>query len=130
MSLRPLSQSIEKSAVFSRLGLTDQIYTLMLDEAALGRDRLSSNPANLTPQSRVDTRVQQPYRWDQLSETAKHREILYIVNVASASTRPYFDRGRYNTHVNEENWVARWFLWHSFRYRDNRDHKAQANGGK
>lgn len=102
----------------------------MQDEAALGRDRLSTNPANLTPQSKGDARVQQPYRWDQLSETAKHQEILYIANVSSAYTRPYFDKGRYSTHVNEENWVARWFLWHSFRYRDNRDNKAQANGGK
>lgn len=25
--------------------------------------------------------------------------------------------GRYMTNVNEENWVARWYLWHSFRYR-------------
>ncbi|CAN9132475.1 unnamed protein product [Alternaria sp. RS040] len=24
--------------------------------------------------------------------------------------------GRYWTQVNEENWVARWYLWHSFRY--------------
>ncbi|KAF1931460.1 uncharacterized protein M421DRAFT_418088 [Didymella exigua CBS 183.55] len=39
--------------------------------------------------------------------------------------------GRYMTNVNEENWVARWYLWHSFRYRDNRDNRARgtANNG-
>lgn len=128
-NLPPLSQSSEKSVIFARLGLTDHIYRLMLDEAAIGKDRLSKNPRNLTPQSLADPRVQQPYKWDQLSETAKHQEILQIANRASAYTRPYFDRGRYHTQVTEENWVVRWFLWHSFRYRDNRDTKAQASGG-
>ncbi|CAN9084252.1 unnamed protein product [Alternaria alternata] len=37
--------------------------------------------------------------------------------------------GRYWTQVNEENWVARWYLWHSFRYRDNRPRERAAPGG-
>jgi hypothetical protein len=58
-----------------------------------------------------------PYKWDELSETAKHREILTIVHNATTHTRPYYAMGRYQTSVNEENWVARWYLWHTFRYR-------------
>jgi hypothetical protein len=58
-----------------------------------------------------------PYKWDEISETAKHREILTLVNNAAPETRYYYALGRYNTNVNEENWVARWYLWHSFRYR-------------
>jgi hypothetical protein len=90
------------------------------DEAIKARDRLSKDPGSLTPRSRVDAQVQPDYKWDQLSETAKHQAVLNIASNASPSTRPYFDRGRYYTNVCEENWVARWFLWHSFRYRDNR----------
>lgn len=58
-----------------------------------------------------------PYKWDEISETAKHYEILTVVNNAGQQTRPYYVMGRYVTNVNEENWVARWYLWHSFRYR-------------
>jgi hypothetical protein len=58
-----------------------------------------------------------PYKWDEISETAKHREILTLANTAGPDTRYYYDLGRYTTSVNEENWVARWYLWHSFRYR-------------
>jgi hypothetical protein len=48
---------------------------------------------------------------------AKHSEILMLVNKAPPRTKYYYEIGRYQTNVNEENWVARWFLWHSFRYR-------------
>jgi len=40
-----------------------------------------------------------------------------VVRNASDETRKCYDMGRYQTMVNEENWVARWYLWHSFRYR-------------
>lgn len=110
-------------------------------EATAGRDRLSYDPANLTAQSRADVLVRAPYKWDQLSETAKHAEILRIYNMASPYTRYYYDKGRYTTQVYQgvfvdENWAIRWFLWHSFRYRDNRDTRApradssQGFGGK
>jgi hypothetical protein len=78
---------------------------------------LSSNSDNLTDQSRADPAVVEPYRWDEISETAKHLQVLQVVRTASIETQYYYALGRYTTSVNEENWVARWFLWHSFRYR-------------
>nr|GFD54315.1 hypothetical protein [Tanacetum cinerariifolium] len=81
------------------------------------RDRLSRDAQNLTDQSRTDPSVTAPYKWDEISETAKHAGILTVVNNAGPQTRPYYEKGRYMTNVNEENWVARWYLWHSFRYR-------------
>jgi hypothetical protein len=78
---------------------------------------MSKQPANLTDQSRNDPTVTVPYKWDQISETAKHLMILHTVLNAAPETRPYYQAGRYMTNVNEENWVARWYLWHSFRYR-------------
>lgn len=91
--------------------------TTFQDDAQVARDRLSTSRHNLTEQSRVNPAVQPPFKWDQISETAKHREILAIVAGASPQTGPYYTYGRYQTNVNEENWVARWYLWHSFRYR-------------
>ena len=78
---------------------------------------MSKNPLNLTDQSRANPFVETPYKWDEISETAKHAQILTIVDAARPETGPYYQVGRYMTNVNEENWVARWYLWHSFRYR-------------
>lgn len=36
-------------------------------------------------------------------------------------TRLYYEQGQHWSGANEENWVIRWFLWHVFRYRDNRN---------
>ncbi|KAF1952519.1 hypothetical protein CC80DRAFT_377541, partial [Byssothecium circinans] len=65
-------------------------------------------------------RPQTPYKWDELQETARHAEILNIVATAGRYTRPYYAMGRYVRGSEQENWVAQWFLWHCFRYRDNR----------
>ncbi|KAF2020662.1 hypothetical protein BU24DRAFT_416342 [Aaosphaeria arxii CBS 175.79] len=130
MSLPPLAQSADKATLFARLGLTDHIHKMMLQEAAEARDRLSKDSGNLTDQSRANPYVQQPYKWDELSETAKHREILRIALEASPQTRPYFDKGRFFTSVGEENWATRWYLWHSFRYRDNRDNRGRGVAGR
>lgn len=131
----PLPQSADKSAICARLGLSDRIHKLLLvriqirperkllihlsaqKEAEIARDALSSNPYNLTDQSKTDPSVCEPYRWDEISETAKHSCVLMVVRDACPETRPYYYMGCYRTAVNEENWVARWYLWHSFRYR-------------
>jgi len=123
--LGPLAQSADKSLLFSRLGLTEQAHKLLLGEAQAARDRLSRDERNLTEQSRANSSVTAPFKWDEISETAKHVEILTIVTNAGPQTRPYYEMGRYMTNVNEENWVARWYLWHSFRYRDNRDNRSR-----
>ncbi|KAJ4991904.1 hypothetical protein SVAN01_02499 [Stagonosporopsis vannaccii] len=125
VGLGPLAQSADKSILFARLGLNEQVHKLLLGEAQSARDRLSRDERNLTDQSRADASVTAPYKWDEISETAKHFEILTVVNNAGPHTRPYYNMGRYMTNVNEENWVARWYLWHSFRYRDNRDNRAR-----
>ncbi|RYN35041.1 hypothetical protein AA0119_g1169 [Alternaria tenuissima] len=129
MTLPPLPQSADKSAICARLGLNEHTHKLLLNEAVFARNALSSNYRSLTEQSRADPSVAEPYRWDEISETAKHSEILKIVRDACAETRPYYDMGRYWTQVNEENWVARWYLWHSFRYRDNRPRERAAPSG-
>ncbi|KAF2264664.1 hypothetical protein CC78DRAFT_568140 [Lojkania enalia] len=117
MALQPLVQSTEKKVVMQRLGLNEQYYKMLLQEANEVRDRMSQIPANLAPNREGARR---PYQWNDLSETAKHREIIALSRTNNPYTRPYYDLGwHYNT-VAEENWVARWFLWRSFRYRDNR----------
>ena len=142
--------SASKANVLERLGLSgsygESVYRLMLvrihatvherlslptikDEAGRGRDRVSSDFNNLTSHSQSSPMIQPPYKWDQLTETARHREILNIAARASDYTKPYFQKGSYRTSVAEENWVAQWFMWHCFRYRDNRPRGAGSNLG-
>ncbi len=64
--------------------------------------------------------IQQPNQWDQLSETARHREVLSIAHTDNVHTRPYNQIGRHHKGEVEENWVARWVVWHAFRYCANR----------
>lgn len=78
---------------------------------------MSRDKQNLTDHSKLDSSITAPYKWDEISETAKHAEILTVVANAGPQTMPFYGMGRYMTNVNEENWVARWYLWHSFRYR-------------
>ncbi|KAL6712195.1 hypothetical protein ACN47E_000072 [Coniothyrium glycines] len=120
MTSAPLAQSADKSVLFTRLALNQQTHRMLLDDAERARDRLSNNPVNLTNSSRTDPNIRAPYKWDEISETAKHREMLMIVYNSGQDTRSYYQKGHYVTNVSEENWVARWYLWHSFRYRDNR----------
>lgn len=65
--------------------------------------------------------AQPPFSNSQVSETAVHREILNIYQLARPETKPYYDLGRDTQGLEEENWVIRWLLWHVFRYRDNRN---------
>lgn len=50
-----------------------------------------------------------------------HREILFIYYNARPETKAYYDLGHYVDGGTEENWIIKWFLWHVFRYRDNRN---------
>lgn len=82
---------------------------------------MTASPDSLAPQFRDDPRVEPPYSNAQISESAIHREILRIYQLARRETREIYDLGRDAERVEEENWVIRWMLWHVFRYRDNRN---------
>ncbi|KAL5115867.1 hypothetical protein ACEQ8H_006269 [Pleosporales sp. CAS-2024a] len=117
MSLPPLAQSADKQVLFARLGLDERTHKLLLHEAQRARDSLSTNPHDLSEISKRSPHIRPPYKWDELTETARHRETLNLARNAQPETRPYYEKGSYRTNVADENWVARWYLWHSFRYK-------------
>jgi hypothetical protein len=45
---------------------------------------------------------------------------------ASTDLVPSYELGEYKTNVGRENWVATWYLYRSFRYRDDRSKKRVA----
>ena len=85
----------------------------MEHEATQGRDRLSEGAMSIAASHLT---------WDKVGTTAIWKEKLNIVREASPSTKPYYDMGVFYSGQDGQdldNWVAEWFLWHSFRYRDN-----------
>ena len=91
-------------------------------EAIEGRERMTAQPDCLAMQYRDDPEVEPPYNAAQLSKDAIAREISRIYKSAKAETKAVYDLGRFTDSVgNEENWVIWWMLWHTFRYRDNRN---------
>ncbi|KYG48386.1 hypothetical protein M433DRAFT_35274, partial [Acidomyces richmondensis BFW] len=61
--------------------------------------------------------IEPPYSHAHVTETAIHREIIRIYQLARRETQAVYDLGRDIERVEEENWVIRWMLWHVFRYR-------------
>jgi len=98
-----------------------RLYQLMMEEAAAGRARTVQNRENLTPQSRSDPRIgERPPASNEITETARHREIINVYQTASPDTRVWYDRAVTNDGA-WDNWIIRWCLWHVFRYRDDRN---------
>lgn len=122
-----LAQSENKSKFLERLGISDdteggkKLYAMMKEEAVAGRARMSENPHSLLPQLINDPTLRPPYSNTHISETAMHRETLYIYQTARPDTKAVYDLGHYVEGGTEENWIIKWLLWHVFRYRDNRN---------
>ncbi|KAK5139508.1 hypothetical protein LTR04_003524, partial [Oleoguttula sp. CCFEE 6159] len=66
-------------------------------EAVAGRRRPSGNRDNLATLYRDNRDVRPPYVYDQITETAVHREVLSIFQNVGDLTRPYYDLGKYRT---------------------------------
>lgn len=117
---RYLSPSSKRSDLFRELQFVEgdrtheHIYSCMMAEALQARRHLDSDPSHLAP-SLEGTHVSPPFQYSQLMETSIHVEILAMVRDASPVTQATFQRGVYRKGDNEENWIARWCLWHAFR---------------
>lgn len=131
-----LAQSESKARFFERLGLKEdneyhrRLYAMMKEEAVEGRRRLTEDRTALLPELR-NSGIEPPYSHAHVTETAIHREIIRIYQLARRETQAVYDLGRDIERVEEENWVIRWMLWHVFRYRDNRNRnrRATSSGG-
>jgi len=95
--------------------------TQLQEEAVAGRARITEDSNSLLPALKNDPNIRPPYSVTQISDSAMHRETLYIYRHARPETRAQYDRGHYIEGGKEENWIIKWSLWHVFRYRDNRN---------
>lgn len=122
-----MAQSESKARFFDRLTLSEaekshrDLYDKMKAEATAGWERSKANRDSLLPHLRNDPRVVPPYAYGQIDEDAIQAEVVRIRRDASPETRFIYNVGCDYEGDREENWIIRWLLWHSFRYRDERN---------
>lgn len=62
-----------------------------------------------------------PYDWSDITEKAKYEAMEKLAKSGDAQTSNYWNIAASSTSDNCPNWIARWFLYHKFRYRDGRN---------
>jgi hypothetical protein len=55
-----------------------------------------------------------PYKWDEISDTAKDKKCLEMAEKAPQELVQYYQIGTYRNQAARGNWVARCYLWHNF----------------
>ena len=101
-------------------------FTLSQKETDVIYNWLISDKAHLKENSKRKA----PYDWSDIQERAKDDAMAMIAQRGDQYTAYYWDLG--TSRGNSPNWVAKWFLYHKFRYRDgrNRNQKGEKSHDK
>ncbi|RDW65015.1 hypothetical protein BP6252_10666 [Coleophoma cylindrospora] len=116
--LVPLAMSQTKEDLLRRLDISVATYALMAKEAGRAYKWVTSDTRHLKKHCKRDP----PYDWCDILEKSKDEAIERIANSGDSHTSYYWKLA-----VSTEdcpNWIARWFLYHKFRYRDGRNRNA------
>jgi hypothetical protein len=62
-----------------------------------------------------------PYEWSDVTEKSKSDAMIILARSDDARTAPYWQLANESSSDGCPNWIARWFLYHKFRYRDGRN---------
>lgn len=95
-------------------------FTLSQKETDVIYNWLISDKAHLKENSKRKA----PYDWSDIQERAKDDAMAMIAQRGDQYTAYYWDLGV--SRGNNPNWVAKWFLYHKFRYRDGRNRTQKA----
>jgi hypothetical protein len=68
-----------------------------------------------------------PYDWSDIKENSKDEAMSRIAQSGNPHTQWYWDLAVKTPDC--PNWIARWFLYHKFRYRDGRNRNPAKNSG-
>ncbi|KAK0120369.1 hypothetical protein ONS95_011772 [Cadophora gregata] len=121
--LPSMAMSQTKEDLLKRLDLRPETYALMAKETDVVYDWLVSDKSHMKPNGKKKA----PYDWSDIQERAKDDAIEMIAQRGDQYTAYYWNLGE--SWGNSPNWVAKWFLYHKFRYRDGRN-RAQKSGQK
>ncbi|KAH7397533.1 hypothetical protein BKA64DRAFT_554919, partial [Cadophora sp. MPI-SDFR-AT-0126] len=121
--LAPIAMSQTKEDLLKHLNLPVETYALMAKETDVIYNWLISDKSHL----KENGKRKAPYDWSDIQEKAKDTAMGLMAQRGDQYTAYYWDLGA--SAGNSPNWVAKWFLYHKFRYRDGRN-RTQKSGGK
>ncbi|TGO67464.1 hypothetical protein BOTNAR_0041g00010 [Botryotinia narcissicola] len=110
--LGPLAMSQTKDDLVKHLNISAETYTLMAKETDVVYRWLISEKCHL----KKNCKGKPPYDWSDIVEISKDEAMKLIVQNGTDQTAYYWNLAKPT--VDCPNWIARWFLYHKFRYRD------------
>ncbi|EKD17742.1 uncharacterized protein L3040_008072 [Drepanopeziza brunnea f. sp. 'multigermtubi'] len=116
--LTPLAMSQTKDELVKHLKLPPETYALMSKETDSVYVWLTAGKAHL----KDNCKRKPPYDWSDIKEGSKDEAMKMIAGRGDQYTQYYWDLGNAGK---DENWIAKWFLYHKFRYRDGRNRAHQ-----
>ncbi|KAF8856721.1 hypothetical protein BDZ45DRAFT_705581 [Acephala macrosclerotiorum] len=115
-SLAALAMSSTKDELLKHLNLPSETYALMAKETDRVYIWLTSEKSHL----KANCKRTPPYDWSDIQEKSKDDAMTAIAKGGDQYTS-YYWRLAGPTGGGCPNWIARWFLYHKFRYRDGRN---------
>ncbi|KAF7863990.1 hypothetical protein EAF04_006955 [Stromatinia cepivora] len=119
--LGPLAMSQTKDDLVKHLNINAETYTLMAKETDTVYRWLISEKSHL----KNNCKGKPPYDWSDIVERSKDEAMRLIVQNGTDQTAYYWSLARPTSDC--PNWIARWFLYHKFRYRDGRNRNIKAD---
>ncbi|KAF4634626.1 hypothetical protein G7Y89_g3483 [Cudoniella acicularis] len=114
-SLPSLSMSQTKDDLLKHLNLPAETYSLMAKEADHVYKWLTQEKRHL----KKNCKRKPPYDWSDINEKSKDEAMQRIAQSGDQYTAYYWNLAAPTDDC--PNWIARWFLYHKFRYRDGRN---------
>ncbi|TVY51463.1 hypothetical protein LCER1_G006770 [Lachnellula cervina] len=121
--LAPLAMSQTKDELLGYLNMGTETYTMMAKEADRYYQWLITDKYHF----KENCRRKPPYDWSDINEKSKDEAMKLISKSGDTQTSYYWNLA--GPSPDEcPNWIARWFLYHKFRYRDGRNRNLPSNG--
>ncbi|KAG9239510.1 hypothetical protein BJ875DRAFT_351819, partial [Amylocarpus encephaloides] len=111
----PLVMSNTKDDLLKALNMNAEIYTAMAKEADQVYRWLTQERYHL----KDNCSRKPPYDWSDIRDKSKDEAYIRIAQSGDATTSHYWALAQPTSEC--PNWIARWFLYHKFRYRDGRN---------
>ncbi|QSZ37566.1 hypothetical protein DSL72_008664 [Monilinia vaccinii-corymbosi] len=119
--LTPLAMSQTKDDLVKHLNISAETYNLMAKEADTVYRWLISETCHL----KKNCKGNPPYDWSDIVEKSKDEAMNLIVQNGTPETAYYWNLAGPTQDC--PNWIARWFLYHKFRYRDGRNRNTRTD---
>ncbi|TVY81614.1 hypothetical protein LSUE1_G005258, partial [Lachnellula suecica] len=120
--LAPLAMSQTKDDLLRHLSMAPETYTMMAKEADRYYKWLTQEKRHL----KGNCKGKPPYDWSDIAEKSKEEAMKLIAQSGDTHTSYYWNLG--NSSGGSPNWIAKWFLYHKFRYRDGRNRNQPTKG--